>query len=165
MFLPLAVRKRCSLTACHKEAKASFPLPLNGPSVGRVQLDLTALPQTVLPAAVSCDMLLHRAFRARHVRNHGICCEVRHGVTSGVSCETSLNKHVIPHLHREYLQTFANTSSTGHSPVQICRCTKAQRILGGRQTPNEDHVLFCLRGNFTLGQSEATGLKIIPGAT
>ena len=27
--------------------------------------------------------------------------EVRHGVTSGVSRETSLNKHVTPHLHWE----------------------------------------------------------------
>ena len=33
---------------------------------------------------------------------NGIGGEVRHGVTSGVSCETSLNKHVTPHLHREY---------------------------------------------------------------
>ena len=29
--------------------------------------------------------------------------EVGHGVTSGVSCETSSNKHVTPHLHREYV--------------------------------------------------------------
>ena len=51
----------------------------------------------VLPAAVRCDMVLHRAFRARHVRKNepGISGEVRHGVTSGVSCQTSLNtKHL-----------------------------------------------------------------------
>ena len=40
------------------------------------------------PAAVRCDMVLHRAFRARRVRKTGIGGEVRHGVTSGVSCET-----------------------------------------------------------------------------
>ena len=48
-------------------------------------------------------MVLHQAFRARPVRNKGIGGEVQHGVTSGVSCETSLNKCVTPHLHREYL--------------------------------------------------------------
>ena len=41
------------------------------------------------PAAVRCDMVLHRALRARHVRTIGIGGEARHGVTSGVSCETS----------------------------------------------------------------------------
>ena len=56
----------------------------------------------VLPAAVRCDMVLHRAFRPRHVRKDGIGGEVRHGVTSGVSCETSANNYVTPHLHREY---------------------------------------------------------------
>ena len=56
----------------------------------------------VLPAAARCDMVLHQAFRTRHVRTNNIGDEVRHGVTSGVSCETSLNKHITPHLHREY---------------------------------------------------------------
>ena len=46
-------------------------------------------------------MVLHQAFRARRVRKTGIGGKVRHGVTSGVSCETSVNKHVTPHLHRE----------------------------------------------------------------
>ena len=55
----------------------------------------------VHPAAVRCDMVLHQAFRARHVRKTGIGGEVRHGVTSGVSRETSSNKHVTTHLHRE----------------------------------------------------------------
>ena len=32
--------------------------------------------------------------------------EVRNGVTSGVSGETSLNRHVTPHLHREYIHTY-----------------------------------------------------------
>ena len=54
------------------------------------------------PAAVRCDMVLHRAFCARHVRTNGIGGEVRHGVTSGISCGTSLNNYVRPHLHREY---------------------------------------------------------------
>ena len=40
------------------------------------------------PAAVRCDMVLHQAFRARHVRQNSIGGEVQHGVTSGVSCET-----------------------------------------------------------------------------
>ena len=48
-------------------------------------------------------MALHQAFRARPVRNIGIGGGMRHGVTSGVSCETSLKMHVTPHLHREYL--------------------------------------------------------------
>ena len=39
------------------------------------------------PAAVRCDMVLHRALRARRVRKTGIGGEVRHGVTSGASCE------------------------------------------------------------------------------
>ena len=56
----------------------------------------------VHPAAVRCDMVLHRACRARHVRNSGIGGEVRHVVASGVSCETSKNNYVTPHLHREY---------------------------------------------------------------
>ena len=33
----------------------------------------------VHPAAVRCDMVLHRAFCARHVRKDGIGGEVRHG--------------------------------------------------------------------------------------
>ena len=44
------------------------------------------------PAAVRCDMVLHQAFRARHVRTNSIGGAVRHGVTSGVSCETSLKQ-------------------------------------------------------------------------
>ena len=39
--------------------------------------------QVVLPAAVRCDMVLHRAFLVIHVRNNSIGGEVRHGVTSG----------------------------------------------------------------------------------
>ena len=45
------------------------------------------------PAAVRCDMVLHQAFRARRVRDAGVGGKVRHVVTSGASCETSLNKH------------------------------------------------------------------------
>ena len=43
-----------------------------------------------------------REVRARRVRKNGIGGEVRRGVTSGASCETCLNKHVTPHLHRKY---------------------------------------------------------------
>ena len=39
----------------------------------------------------SRNMVLHWVFRARHVREIG--GEVRHGATSVVSCETSLDKH------------------------------------------------------------------------
>ena len=53
------------------------------------------------PAAVRCDMVLHQACHARRERKHTIGGEVRHGATSGVSCETALNKHVTPHLYRD----------------------------------------------------------------
>ena len=56
----------------------------------------------LLPAAVRCDMVSHQAHRARHVRTNGVGGEVRRGVTWGVSCKTSLNKHVTHHLHREH---------------------------------------------------------------
>ena len=46
------------------------------------------------PCGGRCDIVLHRVFRARHVRQTGIGGDVRHGLTSGASCETSLNKHV-----------------------------------------------------------------------
>ena len=36
-------------------------------------------------------MVSHQAFRPRHLRKTGFDGEVRHGVTSGVSRETSLN--------------------------------------------------------------------------
>ena len=49
-------------------------------------------------------MVLHPAFRARHVRKSGIGGEVRHGVTSGVPGETSLDKRVTPHLNRVYAE-------------------------------------------------------------
>ena len=55
---------------------------------------------TLHPAAVRCDMVLHRVFRARCLRTNVSGGEVRHGVTSGVSRETS-NRYVAPHLHRE----------------------------------------------------------------
>ena len=44
-------------------------------------------------------MVLHQAFRASRARSNSIGGEVRHGgVTSGASRETSLSKHVTPHL-------------------------------------------------------------------
>ena len=45
--------------------------------------------ERVYPAAVVCDMVLHQGSRKRRARKNGIGGEVRHGVTSGVSCETS----------------------------------------------------------------------------
>ena len=65
------------------------------------------------PAAVRCEMVLHQAFRARRVRKNGIGGEVRCGVTSGVSCETSLNKHVTPHLHREHISSTIRSGKYG----------------------------------------------------
>ena len=43
----------------------------------------------VQPAAARWHMVSHQAFRARRVRTEGIGGEVRHRVTSDVSCETS----------------------------------------------------------------------------
>ena len=47
--------------------------------------DAELLAWIVHPAAARCDMVLHKAFRARSVRKTGIGGEVRHVVTSGVS--------------------------------------------------------------------------------
>ena len=55
----------------------------------------------VHPAAVRCDMVLHRAFPARCERKTGVGGEVWHGVPSEVSRETSSNENVAPHLQRE----------------------------------------------------------------
>ena len=56
---------------------------------------------SVHPAAVRCDMVLHQVFSARRVRKSGSGGELRHGVASGVSCETSKTRNATPHLHRE----------------------------------------------------------------
>ena len=58
----------------------------------------------VHPPAVRCDTVSHQLFRARRVRKNGSGGEVRHGITSGVSCETSKTQNVTPHLLREYLE-------------------------------------------------------------
>ena len=48
----------------------------------------------VHPEAVRCDMVSHRALRARRVcEKISIGGEVRRGVTSGISRETSLSKY------------------------------------------------------------------------
>ena len=62
-------------------------------------------------------MVLHQAFRAKHVRTNGIGGEVRHGVTSGVSRETSSNTHVAPHLHRECIR-----AKTNQAPARLRAC-------------------------------------------
>ena len=83
-------------------SKASLPFALTSSS-GAWWYSEYSIAIMIQPAAVRCDMVLHQAFRARYVRNNGIGGEVRHGVTSGVSRETSLNRCVTPHLHREYI--------------------------------------------------------------
>ena len=64
-------------------------------------------------------MALHQAFRRGQVRTTGIGGEVRHGVTSGVSSETSMNKYVTPHLHREciLLITTSLAGAAAHDAV------------------------------------------------
>ena len=45
---------------------------------------------------------------------------MRHGVTSGVSCEKCLNKHVTPHLHRVYKAKQCNAcASTNNIYIYI----------------------------------------------
>ena len=43
---------------------------------------------------------------------------VRHGVTSGVSGETSSNRHVTPHLRREYERSVVCVSSCARRPCR-----------------------------------------------
>ena len=59
------------------------------PSLAETETYTRPVHRNLHPAAVRCDMVLHQAFRARLVRKIGIDGEVRHGVQSGVSCETS----------------------------------------------------------------------------
>ena len=73
-------------------------------------------------------MVLHQAFCARHERKTGIGGEVRHGVTSGVSCETSLNKS-----SRDHLET-SSRASTETSGI-VSRTT-------------EYHVVMCFVNNY-----------------
>ena len=90
------------------------------------------------PAAVRCDMVLHRAFGARHLlgnKNNGIGGEVRHGVTSGVSCETSSKKHVTPHLHREYLNFEIRICNTG-----VCEQTLLWKMIDIEYQPLEHRI-------------------------
>jgi hypothetical protein len=58
--------------------------------VGNLWPNVSRKPSDVQTAAVRCDMVLHRAFRARHPLKNGFGGEVRHGVTSSVSRETSV---------------------------------------------------------------------------
>ena len=55
------------------------------------------------------DMVSRQLFRAGRVRKAGIGGEVRHGVTSDVSREASLNRHETPHLHRECVFVYCRT--------------------------------------------------------
>ena len=45
-------------------------------------------------------------------------CRVRRGVASGASRETSLNKHVTPRLHRDYI----NHQNLGYLQLGVFRC-------------------------------------------
>ena len=73
-------------------------------------------------------MVLHRVLFARGAcENNGIGGEVRHGVTSGVSCETSLNKQVTPHIHREYKFKTGCNDSAALAPPRL------QGLLFGRR--------------------------------
>ena len=74
---------------------------------------------TLHPAAVRCDMVSHQAFRARRVRTTGIGGEVRHGVTSGASCETSLSKH----------KCLASTGSTATSATAAAAATMSVALM------------------------------------
>ena len=56
--------------------------------------------------------------------NNGIGGEVRHGVTSGVSCETSKNNYVKPHLHREYNTGTASNSDAGRLGYRMRCCNQ-----------------------------------------
>ena len=76
------------------------------------------------PAAVRCDTVLHRAFARDMYDKSGVGGEVRHGVTSGVSCETSSTKT-------------CNTSPPEgvHQIVHISLCTVAQQTASDGTEP------------------------------
>ena len=71
-------------------------------------------------------MVSHQVFRARHVRKTGTGGEVRRGVTSGVSCETSKTWHVTPYLHREQGPRGGGAASKG--PHTINRQARPLRL-------------------------------------
>ena len=74
------------------------------------------------PAPRSRRVTTSRILRARCVRETGIGSELRHGVTSGVSRETSLNKHATPHptTQKPYLPTTL-PSQPGTHPITAAR--------------------------------------------
>ena len=83
-----------------------------------------------------------RVFRARRVRKHGIGGEARHGATSSVTCETSLDKHVTPHLHMGYgtsHYTIPYHTIPYHTITIQCNTVARRRetgqVLGGARAP------------------------------
>ena len=67
----------------------------------RVAVALAAAARATTCGGEVLHQVLHQVLRARHVRQNGIGGEVRHGATSVVSCETSLDTRVRPRLCRE----------------------------------------------------------------
>ena len=104
------------------------------PEAGEQARVARVLAPPAVPSAVRCDMVLQH--QARHFdetcTKKGIGGEVRHGATSGVSRETSSNKHVTPHLHREYLRKRSEVSAvfgtTGRGPFFGARKLPVQLV-------------------------------------
>ena len=106
---------------------------LHGPQLAspKQQMELCMFNSLHLhPAAVRCDMVVHQAFRSRRVRKTGIGGEVRHGVTSGVSRETSSNKHVTSQFHRD------------HRPIPPIRITRIHCTICLPRVGWTGHLLF-----------------------
>ena len=92
-------------------------------------------------AAVRCDMVYIRRFERDTYEKNGIGGEARHGVTSGVSCETSLNKHVTPHLHREYTRSpLEDPPSFRTKPLKILRHYLWTNGFLSNPAPGENHL-------------------------
>ena len=81
--------------------------------------------------------------RRGHVRKHGIGGEVRHGVTSGVSRETSSNKQVTAHLHRECIRILRYPQQISKACWKVDRCHPHTFI----------RALICIGGCFICEQS------------
>ena len=90
-----------SITILRSQAVCAAPLtiaPVQIPRRSSLACSVSACCQHALhPASVRCDMVLHKAFRARRLPTKSIGGEVRHGVTSDVSRERRL-KHEMQHL-------------------------------------------------------------------
>ena len=85
-------------------------------------------------ASLQCACVLHQAFRARHVRKNNIGGEVRHGVTSGVSYETSKTWNVTP-------LTSAGSTGVSEKHAPFVRAFALQSC-SRNCSPAPDFVLF-----------------------